>query len=184
MCKCVSFTNLYCKTLACALLCNAILWMVFAKLPVKVKVIILTLLYVFHKLVSYRTCLRCDDLLSCFKHGLTPLHLAAQSGHEVLVRVLLNSPGVHADAKTTIQGSIPLHLAAQNGHTSVVSLLLSKSTALISIRDKRDRTALHLAANTGQLEMVALLLGQGSNVNLLDKVSYTVYPCINIQLVI
>lgn len=35
--------------------------------------------------------------------GLTPLHLASQSGHEGLVRLLLNSPGVQADAATKMQ---------------------------------------------------------------------------------
>ena len=96
--------------------------------------------------------------------------MAAQSGHEGLVRVLLNSPGVQADAITTLHGSTPLHLSAQNGHTAVVSLLLSKSTSLIHVKDKRGRTGLHLAAYTGQLEMVALLLGQGAEINSLDKV--------------
>ena len=35
--------------------------------------------------------------------GLTPLHLAAQSGHEGLVRLLLNFQGVQVDAATSIQ---------------------------------------------------------------------------------
>ena len=37
-----------------------------------------------------------------FQYGLSPLHLAAQSGHEGLVRLLLNSPGVQAEAATML----------------------------------------------------------------------------------
>ncbi|XP_046353562.1 serine/threonine-protein phosphatase 6 regulatory ankyrin repeat subunit B-like isoform X3 [Haliotis rufescens] len=107
------------------------------------------------------------------EYGLTPLHLASQSGHEGVVRLLLNCPGVQVDTPTNIQGSIPLHMAAQSGHSSVVSLLLSKSTTQLHIKDKRGRTALHLAAANGHYEMVALLLGQGADINACDKNAWT-----------
>lgn len=40
------------------------------------------------------------DTIFSFQYGLTPLHMAAQSGHEGLVRMLLNQTGVQVDAST------------------------------------------------------------------------------------
>ncbi|XP_063777272.1 serine/threonine-protein phosphatase 6 regulatory ankyrin repeat subunit B-like isoform X2 [Pseudophryne corroboree] len=113
------------------------------------------------------------DLLHAREHdsesGYTPLHLASQSGHESLVRLLLNYPGVQADAATSRQGSTPIHLAAKNGHTAVVGLLLSKSTSQLHVKDSRGRTCLHLAAANGHNEMMRTLIGQGAEINVTDK---------------
>ncbi|MFT7811579.1 serine/threonine-protein phosphatase 6 regulatory ankyrin repeat subunit B-like isoform X1 [Arapaima gigas] len=109
--------------------------------------------------------------------GYTPLHQAAQSGHEGLVRLLLNYPGVQADAQTDVvclsQGSTPLHLAAQNGHVAVVGLLLSRSSLYLHLKDNLGRTCLHKAAASGHIITARVLLGQGAEINHTDKNGWT-----------
>uniref|UniRef100_A0A7E4VBG3 Ion_trans domain-containing protein n=1 Tax=Panagrellus redivivus TaxID=6233 RepID=A0A7E4VBG3_PANRE len=106
------------------------------------------------------------------EYGLTPLHLASQSGHDSLVRMLLNQ-GVQVDATSTTMNVIPLHLAAQQGHIAVVGMLLSRSTQQQHAKDWRGRTPLHLAAMNGHYEMVSLLIAQGSNINVMDQNGWT-----------
>uniref|UniRef100_W6NCU1 Ankyrin domain containing protein n=1 Tax=Haemonchus contortus TaxID=6289 RepID=W6NCU1_HAECO len=106
------------------------------------------------------------------EYGFTPLHLAAQSGHDSLVRMLLNQ-GVQVDATSTTMNVIPLHLAAQQGHIAVVGMLLSRSTQQQHAKDWRGRTPLHLAAMNGHYEMVSLLIAQGSNINVMDQNGWT-----------
>ncbi|KAI8787368.1 ankyrin-3 [Biomphalaria glabrata] len=136
--------------------------------------------FVREMLINVSACVKCEAPVSLAfgiqwssEAGMTPLHFAAQSGHEGLVRILLNCPGVQTDSSSSVTGSIPLHLAAGNGHTSVVSLLLSKSTYQIHTKDKRGRTALLRAAANGHLEMCALLIGQGADINTSDKNGFT-----------
>ncbi len=55
-------------------------------------------------------------------HGRTPLSRAAESGHEAVVKLLLETKEVDVDAKDGY-GRTPLSWAAGNGHEAVVKLL-------------------------------------------------------------
>ena len=55
--------------------------------------------------------------------GSTPLHFAAEQGHQAVVALLLaHQADVHAKDD---RGSTPLHLAARKGHRDVAELLLA-----------------------------------------------------------
>ncbi|CAK8690765.1 unnamed protein product [Clavelina lepadiformis] len=111
-----------------------------------------------------------DTLLD---HCFTPLHLASQSGHVNLVRMILNQPGVSVEACTKKQRLTPLHLAAKSGYVAVVGLLLSKSINQLECVDERGCTCLHYAAACGHVDMASLLLGQGANIESHDKSEQT-----------
>lgn len=90
--------------------------------------------------------------------GQTALHYAAESGHEVMVRRLLDH-GVADCADTS--GRWAIHHAAAKGHESVIRQLVLKSgrpyeTVLTRLGD----TALHNAAQYGHMNVVRVLLDE------------------------
>ncbi len=61
------------------------------------------------------------DVNKAMDDGATPLLIAAQDGHEAIVRALIE---LGADVnKATDNGVTPLFFAAQNGHTAIVQIL-------------------------------------------------------------
>ncbi|XP_052825426.1 serine/threonine-protein phosphatase 6 regulatory ankyrin repeat subunit B [Octopus bimaculoides] len=102
------------------------------------------------------------------EYGLTPLHMAAQSGHEGLVRILLNSAGVYFDAYTAINVDkhkrTALHLAAGNGHINMVRLLLGQGADINAV-EENGCTALHYASKYGYLNVAKLLVESGASTN-------------------
>ncbi|XP_076868233.1 GA-binding protein subunit beta-2b [Brachyhypopomus gauderio] len=104
--------------------------------------------------------------------GTSPLHLAAQCGHESTAEVLLRA-GVSRDARTKVDRT-PLHMAAAEGHSSIVELLL-KSGADINAKDMLNMTALHWATEHGHRAVAELLLKHGADENALSKFDKTAF---------
>ena len=62
--------------------------------------------------------------------GCTPLFIAAQKGHEAVVRGLVEAGADVNQATTTADGVIPLRVAASNGHEAVVQGLVEAMTVM------------------------------------------------------
>ena len=88
----------------------------------------------------------------------TPLSLAAEAGHNKVVKLLLDSGKVDVDLKNTASGQTPLSWAARSGHEGVVRLLLENDKVDPDSKDRLGRTPLWLAARSGYLQVVKQLL--------------------------
>jgi len=98
-------------------------------------------------------------------NGLTPLSWAARNGREAVVKLLLATPGVDINSKSTGKyegGRTALSFAAEKGHEAVVKLLLAAPGVDINSKDSNRRTALSFAAENGHEAVVKLLLAAPS----------------------
>ena len=99
--------------------------------------------------------------------GSTPLHGAAEGGHEEIVELLIVA-GADLHARTVPMlgggGWTPLHSAARQGHREIVELLIANGTDVNS-RDSTGKSSLHDAALEGHKEIVELLIIKGADLN-------------------
>ena len=105
-------------------------------------------------------------------YGRTPLWWAAENGHEMVVKLLVEK-GADVNSKDDRDGWTPLWRAAENGHEAVVELLVEKGADVNSKEDRDGRTPLWWAAENGHEEVVKLLLEKGADVDSKDEYSRT-----------
>ena len=96
------------------------------------------------------------------ENGNSPLHYAAQGGHDHLATMLLDS-NVNVEAKNKSQISA-LEQAAAKGHENFVRLLLDRGAEVSSKPGFRDN-ALYGASLNGSTTLVGLLLNAGADVH-------------------
>lgn len=88
----------------------------------------------------------------------TALIIAAQFGHEAVVKFLLAVPAINTDGA--------LAFAAQNGHENIVKILLEIPSINVNAEIYTGYTALTTAARHGKENIVRILLGvPGININ-------------------
>jgi hypothetical protein len=92
------------------------------------------------------------------EYNQTPLSWAAATGHETVVKLLLDTGKVDIDSKDS-DGWTPLRWAAYNGHEAVVMVLLDTGKVDIDSKDssRYRRTPLSWAAENGHEAVVKLL---------------------------
>ncbi|KAJ5086873.1 hypothetical protein NUU61_008180 [Penicillium alfredii] len=110
------------------------------------------------------------------KGWISTLHIAAQKGHERIVRVLLRA---NMDPnQTDSDGRTPLTHATIEDHEPIVRLLLSHG-ARIAVSDREGRSALHWAVLHRRLGVLQLLLEHWAkserdlDINVYDEAGWT-----------
>ncbi|KAJ6009169.1 hypothetical protein N7522_004185 [Penicillium canescens] len=99
--------------------------------------------------------------------GRTPLSWAAENGHELVVKLLINN-AARLETKDDTLRQTPLSLAAVYGYDLVVKLLLDKGARLETTDDEFGQTPLSLAAEHGHDLVVKLLLDKGADLETKD----------------
>ncbi|GBM40117.1 Ankyrin-3 [Araneus ventricosus] len=94
--------------------------------------------------------------------GQTPLHLAIQYGHKVVVQILLQN---NACTSFKSGGSSPLWYAVWYDRKDIVEILLERIQNVNADVRMGGYTSLHVAAEKGHTELVNFLLEKGASVN-------------------
>jgi ankyrin repeat protein len=108
------------------------------------------------------------EILERDDNGQTPLHGAAESGNNELVKLLLDH-GAKRELRD-YKKRIPLHLAASSRDLETVIALLGPEK---DMRDKDGQTPMHIAAGKGSSDIVKLLLDEKADKEAQDNSGQT-----------
>lgn len=102
------------------------------------------------------------------ENGITPLHLASESGSSELVQLLLSyNPNVN---KCDHKGRAAIHKATYMGRMDTVKLLLKVPDIDIELPEQTyGQTALHIASGRGYGELAQVLIQHKADINALDR---------------
>lgn len=104
------------------------------------------------------------DVNAASMDGATPLFVACQAGHIVMVKELLES---RAQVNISMRDhASPLFIAAQNGHRNVCVLLINRGATIDKTRSD-GATPLWIAAQMGHDHVCKILLQHGAQVDAL-----------------
>ena len=101
------------------------------------------------------------------KDGVTPLHMACQSGYIDIVRLLIQA-NANTNLRLLSNGCSALHVASLRGHSDVVRILLD-AKANPSLQADNGSTPLYLASQCGHANIVGLLLAAKANPDIFCK---------------
>uniref|UniRef100_A0A663DUW0 Espin n=1 Tax=Aquila chrysaetos chrysaetos TaxID=223781 RepID=A0A663DUW0_AQUCH len=101
---------------------------------------------------------------------MTPLHAAAQMGHNTVIVWLMSFTTVSLSERDA-EGATAMHFAASRGHAKVLSWLLLHGGEITA--DGWGGTPLHDAAENGELECCQILVVNGADLSVRDQDGYT-----------
>ncbi len=122
---------------------------------------IATLLYKFNRSIG---------TVETDPEGMRPLHLAAQFGHDEIVKWLIKyeSSSYIKINPTTTKGIIPLHLAAEGGFYSTVKILLLEGADVFKTSESKQ-TAFDFAKSAGHKAVMDLLTAASQIANAISQ---------------
>lgn len=106
-----------------------------------------------------------------FQFDRTPVYLAAERGHNEIIKLLIEKYKCNYTLRTK-DGSTLIHTASEQGFHKTTLLLIKKGVPL-HMPNKLGAISLHLACKKGHVDVVKTLLQNGSKVNSKTKDNYT-----------